>query len=237
MGYPNAIPLDKNFAAAQSESIRAAFIGRVYGMFLVALLLAIGGGWLGSQKDVLPTLRNIGGGGAILIEFGLLLGAIFCRSIPGVNVLMLYGFTFASGLFFGPFVAAAANIPQLSHIVGQALLMTSTIFVGLTAYVFITRKDFGFLGGFLMVSLLVLIGVGIAAIFFPEMRGNTTGLLISAAGAFIFGLYILYDTSEIIHRYPPDMATMAVLDLFLDFANLFLYLVQFLMYLAASKDE
>jgi modulator of FtsH protease len=236
MGYPSNEPMNKDFAAAQAESVRAMFIGKVYGMFLVALLLAIGGGWLGSQPDMAPALRNLGFG-ALLIELGLLVGAIVCRGVPGLNVAMLYGFTFTSGLFFGPFVAAVSNVPQLNGIIGQALMMTSTIFVGLTGYVFITRKDFSFLGGFLMVSLLVLIGVGIAAIFFPQLRGNTMGLLISAAGAFIFGLYILYDTSEIIHRYPPDMATMAVLDLFLDFANLFIYLVRFLIILAVSKDD
>jgi len=107
---------------------------------------------------------------------------------------------------------------------------TAAIFLGLSAYVMTTRKDFSFMGGFLMVGILVGFLASLAAVFF-----NLQGLSLAVSAMFVLlmsGL-ILYQTSSIVNGGETNYI-MATVTLFVSIFNLFISLLQLLGF--ASND-
>lgn len=114
---------------------------------------------------------------------------------------------------------------QAASILGQAIIVTLAIFVGLTLTVFITRKDFSFLRGALMLGMFAMIGVGLASWAF----GFSVGALYFGAGILLMSGYILYQTSAIMSAFPPSAYVAAALMLFATVATLFIYVLQLVM--------
>jgi len=138
-----------------------------------------------------------------------------------VSVFALTGFM---GLTLGPIISMYLSIPNGSQIVMTAMGGTGVIFLGLSGYVLTTRKDFSFLGGFLMVGILVAFLAGIASMFF-SMPGLS--LAVSAMFILLMSGLILYQTSEIIHGGETNYI-MATVTLFISIYNLFISLLQLL---------
>lgn len=109
-------------------------------------------------------------------------------------------------------------------IIGQAALITLVIFAGLTATVFITKKDFSFLRGALNVGFWALMGIGICSMLF----GFQIGILYCAAVIALMAGYILYQTSLIMAYFPPTHYVAAALMLYSSIATLFWYVLQIL---------
>ena len=110
-------------------------------------------------------------------------------------------------------------------VIPAATVTTLAIFGVLTGFVFITRKDFSFLGSFLavvMISAVVLIG---ASIFL----GFNLGIWFVWAMILAACAYILYDTSNVLHHYRTDQYVAAALALFASVALLFWYVIQIFM--------
>ena len=105
-----------------------------------------------------------------------------------------------------------------------ALGGTGAIFLGLSAYVLTTRKDFSFMGGFLMVGILVAFLGGLGAFFF-EMP--LLSLAVSGMFVLLMSGLILYETSNIIHGGETNYI-MATVTLYVSIYNLFLSLLQLL---------
>ncbi|HFC52910.1 MAG TPA: Bax inhibitor-1/YccA family protein [Gammaproteobacteria bacterium] len=162
--------------------------------------------------------------------FGLLfLTTRFSNSALGlVFVFALTGFM---GLTLGPLINAYLGLPNGSQIVAMAMGGTAVIFLGLSAYAVTTRKDFSFLGGFLMVGILVAFLAGLAAFFF-SMPGLS--LAVSAMFVLLMSGLILYQTSEIVNGGETNYI-LATITLFVSIYNLFTSLLQLLA--AFSGDE
>ena len=149
--------------------------------------------------------------------FGLLfLTAKSAESAMGlVWVFALTGFM---GYTLGPiidlYMSAFGNGAQL---VAMAFGGTATIFLGLSAYVLTTRRDFGFLGGFLFVGILVAFLAGIGAIVFSI---PALSLAVSAMFILLMSGYILYQTSQLVHE-PNTNYIMATVGLYVAIFNLF----------------
>jgi len=107
---------------------------------------------------------------------------------------------------------------------------TAAIFLGLSAYVMTTRKDFSFMGGFLAVGILVGFLAGLGAFFF-HLPGLS--LAVSAMFVLLMSGLILYETSNIIHGGETNYI-MATVTLFVTIFNLFTSLLQLLGF--ASND-
>ena len=107
---------------------------------------------------------------------------------------------------------------------------TAAIFLGLSAYVMTTRRDFSFMGGFLAVGVLVAFLAGLAAMFF-----NMPGLSLAVSAMFVLLMsgVILYQTSSIIHGGETNYV-MATVTLYVTIFNLFTSLLQLLGF--ASRD-
>ena len=162
--------------------------------------------------------------------FGLLfLTAKFRDSALGLAfVFALTGFM---GYTLGPILNAYLAMPNGAQVVMTAMGATGAIFLGLSGYALTTRKDFSFMGGFLMVGILVAFLAGLGAVFF-EMPGLSLG--VSAMFVLLMAGLILYETSNIIHGGETNYI-MATVTLYVSIFNLFtslLYLLGFM-----SGDE
>ncbi|HAA56048.1 MAG TPA: permease [Myxococcales bacterium] len=130
----------------------------------------------------------------------------------------------AEAIIFLPlmFIATRFGGPKVIPTAGFATL---GIFGALTAIVFITKKDFSFLGSLLYLLAFLALGYIVAGIAFGFSMGvGFSILMVGLAGGFI-----LYDTSNVLHHYPTDKYVAASLALFASVALLFWYLIQIFM--------
>jgi modulator of FtsH protease len=155
--------------------------------------------------------------------FGLLyLTSKYKDSAKGLAfVFALTGFM---GYTLGPMLNSYLSLPNGGQIVMTAMAGTGIIFLGLSAYALTSRKDFSFMGGFLMVGILVAFLAGIGAIFF-EMPGLS--LAVSAMFVLLMSGLILYQTSEIINGGETNYI-MATVTLYVSIFNLFTSLLHLL---------
>ena len=119
------------------------------------------------------------------------------------------------------YYASFANGPEL---IMQAFGATALVFFGLSGYVLTTKKDFSFMGGFLIVGLIVAVVASIANIFFAI---PAISLAVSAAIVFIMSGFILYDTSRIIHGGETNYIR-ATVSMYLNIYNLFVSILHLL---------
>lgn len=156
--------------------------------------------------------------------FGLLfLTTKFSNSAWGlVCVFALTGFM---GLTLGPILNMyIENFSNGTELVMTALGGTGAIFLGLSAYALTTRKDFSFMGGFLMVGVLVAFLAGLGAIVFAI---PALSLAVSAMFILLMSGMILYQTSDMIHGGETNYI-LATVSLYVSIYNLFLSLLQIL---------
>ncbi|MFA9374396.1 Bax inhibitor-1/YccA family protein [Poseidonibacter sp.] len=200
-----------------------AFLKATYQLFAGSLLAATAGAYIG--LDIVAYLM----GGVKWALFGLELALIFfviprTKNIPGVNLAVLFAFAFISGLTIAPLLASIFAMPAGASIVGQAFLMTSVAFGGISMFAMTTKRDFSSMGKMLIIALIIMIVAGISNIF---IQSSLFQLAIASVGALLFSAFILYDTQQII-RGGYDSPIEAALSLYLDFFNLFISLLQIL---------
>lgn len=163
--------------------------------------------------------------------FGLLFLTNYLRNSPW-GLFSVFALTGFMGITLGPilnmYIAGLANGTQL---VMMALGGTGAIFVGLSAYAITTKKDFSFMGGFLMVGILVafLAGLGAAIFSLPGLS-----LAVSAMFVLLMSGLILYETSNIIHGGETNYI-MATVTLYVAIYNLFLSLLHLLAAFAGDR--
>lgn len=136
-------------------------------------------------------------------------------------VFALTGFM---GLTLGPILNAYLSLPHGNQTVMMAMGGTAVIFLGLSAYALSTRKDFSFMGGFLMVGILVAFLAGLGAIFF-QLPG--LALAVSAMFVLLMSGLILYQTSQIVHGGETNYI-LATVTLYVSIFNLFTSLLHLL---------
>jgi FtsH-binding integral membrane protein len=111
--------------------------------------------------------------------------------------------------------------------------MTLLLVLGITATVFITRKDFSFMKGILSIGGFVALGFIVCSMIF----GFSLGLVFAAVMVLFAGGSVLYTTSNILHHYKPNQHVAASLALFSSVALLFFYILQVLMSLTGGSDD
>lgn len=162
----------------------------------------------------------------MIIEFGMLLAAFFVRRRKLLSYSFLYAFTFISGITLYPVIAN-----YLATIGPQPIIMslaaTVVVFGGLSVYAATTKRDLTFLSGFLLAALLAILVIGIFNIFSP--LSSTAMLVYSFIGILVFSGYVLYDVNRMKqYGVAEDEIPLAALNLYLDFVNLFLFILRFI---------
>jgi modulator of FtsH protease len=155
--------------------------------------------------------------------FGLLFATTRFRN-SSLGLVFVFALTGFMGYTLGPILNAYLALPNGGQVVMTAMGATGVIFLGLSGYALTTRKDFSFMGGFLMVGILVAFMAGLGAVFF-EMPGLS--LAVSSMFVLLMAGLILYETSNIIHGGETNYI-MATVTLFVAIFNLFTSLLHLL---------
>ncbi len=162
--------------------------------------------------------------GSVIGAFALIWLVLPRVANSGAGIAVVFVITGLLGLGLGPLLNYYTALANGSQVITLALGGTGVIFVGLSAYVLTTKKDFSFMGGFLMAGFLVILVAAIANIFFQI---PALSLTISSAIILIMSGFILYDTSRIIHGGETNYI-MATIGLYLSLYNIFVSLLQIL---------
>lgn len=228
-------------AASAPVSARAAFIKRTYLHLLgavvafVALEAVLISSGLGMQMLKVVFVQPAAWIGlmVLFIVGGYAAQALArSRSAPGLKYAGLALYVLLETVIFLPILTIATMHPEFAgkHLPLQAGIVTLAVFGGLTIAVFASGKDFSFMGPFLWVCSFLALGVVIAAVLF----GFTLGLVFAGLMVALACGFIIYDTSNIIHRYSTDQHVAASLELFAAVALLFWYILQIFMSLSRS---
>jgi FtsH-binding integral membrane protein len=210
--------------AEASLSERLAFIRKVYALFFAAILFAVGGVMIGFANPELMIAVVNNRLIVLLLMIGGIFGAQAVRHVKGVNLAALFGFTTMTGIIISPLLYYVSTVNPGS--IFQAGVLTVGIFGGLTAYVFISKKDFSFMRGMLTVGLIIIVVASLLNVFFVSSMG--LGFAVSVGALLLFSGFVLYDTSNIMRRYPTNEYIAGALDLYLDAFNIFLALIRIL---------
>ncbi|MFB5192282.1 Bax inhibitor-1/YccA family protein [Alicyclobacillus fastidiosus] len=203
-------------------------LGRVFFGLFGTLLAALVGVLVGTQ---IPTLL-IGVLG--IVELVMLFVAMFRQRKRAIGFPFVYAFTFISGVTLWP------NIHHYAVTLGAGLVIQA---LGVSAGAFLiaaivasrTSMDFSFLGGFLFIGLMALLLMGLIALF--TGFSSTMNLAYSLIGIGVFIGYILFDINRIAKYGISEQAVpLVVLSLYLDFVNLFLFVLR-LMGVLGSSDR
>jgi FtsH-binding integral membrane protein len=162
----------------------------------------------------------------IVLEIAAIFFAMWARKKETMGLVALFSFTILTGVTTAPVLLIYSG-----STVTQAAVLTGLIFAGLSFYTIVSKRDFSFMGGMLTTGLVVLIIGGLLNTFIFKSSGIS--FLYSAAGVFLFSGFIIYDTFNILKRYPTDEYISATLSLYLDILNLFLMLLHLL---GGSRD-
>ncbi len=224
-------PFDYSSAPASvadaTVEVRMAFIRKTYVLFMAGILCCLLAGV--ATLNVFPLLSASLAVWrmpilAIVLMIGATLGAQAVSRIEGLNYAALFGFTALMGWLFTPIVARYEGAQP--GILANAAALTTITFGALTAYAFISKKDFSFLGGILFVGLVALVLGGLANFFFFHL--SALSYMMAWFTLLLFSGYVLYDTSNIIRRYNTSDYCSAALSLFLDFFNMFMAILRIL---------
>lgn len=143
----------------------------------------------------------------------------------GMQYAGLALYTVAEALIFLPMIVIAVSMTGDFSLITQAGFITAAMVLGITAVAFTTKKDFSFLSGFLKIGGFVALGLIAVSFFLPI----SLGMWFSAAMVIFASIAILYNTSNLIHRYHTTQYVAASLSLFASVALLFWYVLRILM--------
>ena len=213
-----------NDLAGQSSAL-SLFIKQTYQLFAASLLAGAAGAYVGIYALARVFLENKL---MFWVLFGVELVLLFAlmakkRETP-LNLILLFAFTFCSGLTLTPLLYSVLSLPAGAVIVAQALALTSVAFGGLSIFAMNTKRDFTTMGKMLFIALIVVICASLLNIF---MASPILQLVISSVAAILVSFYILYDTQNII-RGNYETPVEGAVALYLDFYNLFVSLLQIL---------
>jgi FtsH-binding integral membrane protein len=153
------------------------------------------------------------------------------RSSVGVQYAGLALYVSLYTILFVPILTYASKAGAEPDLPIQAGIITLAVFAGLTAAVFVTGKDFSFLGPVLMVCSFIALGVILAAVLF----NFNLGLIFIGLMVALFAGYVIYDTSNILHRYGTNEHVAASMALFGSVAMLFYYIL--LLFMSARDNR
>ena len=213
---------------------RASFIRKTYAHLAGAILLftLIEAYLVTSERGFWIAKTMLGGSYSWLIVLGAFMGVSMLaqwwansQTSKPLQYMGLLLFIVAESIVFLPLLFLAAIKSDGAEIFAKAGITTLGLFAGLTATVFLTRKDFSFLAPVLTIGGFVALGFIVASILFGFSLGNLFALVmvLFAGGA------ILYDTSNILHRYRSNQHVAASLSLFASVALLFWYVLRIFM--------
>jgi len=198
--------------------------------FAISLLVSFLGTLVGAIV-VPPSMITL----FVVAEVVMLIAAVVIR-IRGRNIGygFLYAFTAISGVTLYPVIEAYGSMLG-ANVVSGAFLATAVIFGGLALYAHRSKRDFSFLGGFLFAGTIGLVLMSLISLFVSF--GSVMNLVWSLIGILIFSGWVLYDVAQYRDGVGAEEVPLAALNIYLDFINLFLYILRFLASIAGVNRD
>ena len=192
---------------------------------------------------VVGAFIGINTGGIIMqhpiISFFVMLGAVIglqyaiaANRNSALGVVLLLGMTFLLGWFLGPLLAIALTLKNGPQLIGMAAVGTGAIFFVMAGIATTTKRDYSFMGKFLMVGMIVALLAIVANMF---LQIPALALTISAVVIVVFSLFLLHDVSRIVNGGETNYI-MATTGVYMSLFNIFANLLQLIMALFGEKD-
>lgn len=215
---------------AATSPARVEFITRTYNHLMGAIvafvgveLLIFGAGWAQPMAEAMLGVSWLFVLGAFMIVGWIASRAAGqAESLPA-QYAALGGYVIAEAIIFVPMLYIAES--YAGGVIQSAAIVTLMAFAGLTAVVFVTRKDFSFLRSFVLYGMVL----GLVAIVAGAIFGFQLGTWFSVGMVGLAGAAILYDTSNVMHHYPEGRYVAAALALFASVALMFWYVLSLFM--------
>jgi FtsH-binding integral membrane protein len=222
MGFSRfAVPQQGTLVRTGEE--RATLVRRTYSLVFASILVTIAGTAYAMTNQAMMNAVLAHPFITALCTFAPLIMAQVARNSFPQNIGFVFLFTFAEGLYIAPFIAFAEQ--HSPGIASQAAILTLSAFGALTAYAFISRRDFGAWGGFLFTGLIVLLVTSMLMMFTHSAAGYTW---LAGIGVLLFSGLLVFDTWRIRNVYGPDDYVMAAVSIYLDLLNMFLFILSLL---------
>jgi hypothetical protein len=218
-----------NSAANALPEERASFIRKTY-LHLAGAILAfvVLEAFLFMSGAAQTIAANIFGGVSWFLVLAAFMGVSFLASwwansqtSKAMQYLGLALYVVAEAVIFVPMLYIAAYYGGGGDVIAKAGIVTLGLFLGITSVVFLTRTDFSFLGPIIAIGGFVALGFIVASLLF----GFSLGSLFAFVMVAFAGTAILYETSNVLHRYHTTQHVAASLTLFASIALLFWYLL------------
>lgn len=228
-------------ARAQIDEGLRAHMNKVYGLMSVAMVVTAGVAWAVGTSDALlsifldpMTLRpNILGWVVMFAPLAMvfIFGAMINRMSAAAAQAFFYAYAAVMGLSLAWIFKVFTGVS-----IAQTFLITAIAFAGLSLYGYVTKRDLSGMGTFLIMGLIGLLVAMVVNIF---LASSALAFAISVIGVLIFAGLTAYDTQNIKNTYIQHAvhgdaewlgkaAVMGALNLYMDFINLFMFLLQFL---------
>lgn len=214
-----------------SSQVLSSFMSRVYGWMMLGLLVTGAVAYqVGNNQELVTRIfsNNAFLICLVIVQFG---SVIFLSSMINRISAATAGITFVmysaiTGLTFSVFFAIYTQASLAS-----AFGTTAIGFGGLSLFGFVTKKDLGPIGAFCSMALFGLIGFMFLSFFFPSMNSHSMQTGASIIGLLIFSGLTAYDTQKIKEfasqgGVSNQMAILGALNLYLDFINMFLFILR-----------
>lgn len=221
-----------NSAADALPQKRAQFIRKTYLLLAAAIAAFIGVEVVLFSTGAAVTIASLvfnGGSIGWLVVLGLFMGISFLANrwaVSEVSAVTQYlglgVFILAEAVIFVPLLFIAAYYATDPNVILKAGVTSIGLFLGITATVFITRSDFSFLGPILAIGGFAALGFIISSAIF----GFSLGTIFAFVMVAFAGSAILYETSNVLHRFNTNQHVAASLALFASVALLFWYILQ-----------
>lgn len=209
----------------------AGSFGHIMQMLSLSLLFSFIGTLVASLLKIPAEFIGI----LVIVELVMIIAAVVIRMRKAKNIGygFLFAFTGISGITLYPIIEAYGALIG-ANLVSGAFLATAAIFGGLALYAYRSEKDFSFLGGFLFAATIGLIIMAVLSMFMNF--GGAINLVWAMGGILIFSGWILYDVSQFRGGVAATEVPFAVLMLYLNIVNLFLYILRFLAAITGNRD-
>ena len=213
------------YGYAGTQTQVSSLISKVMGLLAFSFLFAL----LGTFAGLVIRLNFTGYWVVAIAGIVVLFILNFAINKPGLNLFLLYLFTFLEGMALSPIISIYLG-SGYGYILSEAFLITAVTSLGLSVYAWTTKHDFSRLGDYLFFGVLLLLVAGIVGIFFGGIfQIPLVGLFISIFGVAIFSGYVLYYVQRA--RYMADTMPNAIgitVSLFITVLNLFIYILELL---------
>jgi protein lifeguard len=226
------IPIDEKTIAQSEQTVRMAFVRKVYSILAAQLLLTA---LICTVMTVVEPIRLFIFDNswvtivATVLSFISLIPLFMYQRVVPWNFLSLSVFTFFISIILGSAVAVSDG-----YDVAKSAFITFGMFLSLTLFTFQSKWDFSGLAPFLFGGLTLFLLMSIVSMFFPY--SNAVQFVLGIGGCVIFSGYIVYDTYQVFEKMTPEDYIVAAVQLYLDILNLFLSILR-MMGSTSGDDE